>query len=243
MYNEILFFIIGLIFGSFANVCIYRLPIHQNIITPRSKCPKCKKLISWFYNIPVLSFIFLKGLSKCCNKKIGFQYPVIELLTAILFSYSAFALHIHQAILISFIIFILLIAVTIDLNKKIIFLIFTYIIFFLGLLIQFIKPELNPFNISLKNSLITAIIAPSFFLILRYIFKKIKNVEALGLGDVYLIASLTIWTGFEKFLYLLIGSSITGIIFYLIFNKRNKENFRIPFGSCIGITFIVLIFI
>lgn len=89
----------------------------------------------------------------------------------------------------------------------------------------------------------TAVIAPSFFLILRYIFKKIKNVEALGLGDVYLIASLAIWTGFEKFLYLLVGSSITGIIFYLIFNKRNKENFRIPFGSCIGITFIVLIFI
>lgn len=243
MHNEILFFIIGLIFGSFANVCIYRLPIQQNIITPRSKCPLCKKPISWFYNIPVLSFVLLRGFSSCCNKKISFQYPVIEFLTAIFFTYAAFTFEIYQAILISFVIFTLLITVTIDLNKQIIFLAFTYIIFFIGLLIQFFKPELNPFNVSLKNSLITAVIAPSFFLILRYIFKKIKNVEALGLGDVYLIASLAIWTGFEKFLYLLIGSSITGIIFYLIFNKRNKENFRIPFGSCIGITFIVLIFI
>ena len=243
MYNEILFFIIGLIFGSFANVCIYRLPIQRSIVKPRSKCTFCKKPIPWFCNIPVFSFIFLKGVSKCCNKKISFQYPVIELLTAIFFSYSAFTLQVYQASIISLIIFLLLITVTIDLNKQIIFLVFTYIIFFLGLLIQFIKPELNPFNVSLKNSLITAVIAPSFFLILRYIFKKIKNVEALGLGDVYLIASLAVWTGFEKFLYLLIGSSVTGIIFYLIFNKRNKENFRIPFGSCIGITFIVLIFI
>lgn len=243
MYNEILFFIIGLIFGSFANVCIYRLPIQRSIVKPRSKCTFCKKPIPWFYNIPVFSFIFLKGVSKCCNRKISFQYPVIELLTAIFFSYSAFTLQVYQASIISLIIFLLLITVTIDLNKQIIFLVFTYIIFFLGLLIQFLKPELNPFNVSLKNSLITAFIAPSLFLILRYIFKKIKNVEALGLGDVYLIASLAIWTGFEKFLYLLIGSSITGIVFYMIFNRRNKENFRIPFGSCIGITFIVLIFI
>ena len=243
MYNEILFFIIGLIFGSFANVCIYRLPVQKSIVKPRSKCTLCKKPIPWFHNIPVLSFIFLKGVSKCCNKKINFQYPVIELLTAILFSYSVFTFQVYQASIISLIIFLLLITITIDLNKQIIFLIFTYIIFFLGLLIQFLKPELNPFNVSLKNSLITALIAPSLFLILRYIFKKIKNVEALGLGDVYLIASLALWTGFEKFLYLLIGSSITGIVFYLIFNRKNKENFRIPFGSCIGITFIVLIFI
>ena len=243
MYNEILFFIIGLIFGSFANVCIYRLPIQRSIVKPRSKCTLCKKPIPWFYNIPVFSFIFLKGVSKCCNRKISFQYPVVELLTAILFFYSAFTFQLYQASLISLIIFILLITVTIDLNKQIIFLVFTYIIFFLGLLIQFLKPELNPFDVSLKNSLITALIAPSLFLILRYIFKKIKNVEALGLGDVYLIASLALWTGFEKFLYLLIGSSITGIVFYLIFNRRNKENFRIPFGSCIGITFIILIFI
>jgi len=243
MYNEILFFIIGLIFGSFANVCIYRLPIQKSIVKPRSKCTLCKKPIPWFHNIPVLSFIFLKGVSKCCNKKISFQYPAIELLTAIFFSYSAFTLQVYQASIISLIIFLLLITITIDLNKQIIFLVFTYIIFFLGLLIQFLKPELNPFNVSLKNSLITALIAPSLFLILRYIFKKIKNVEALGLGDVYLIASLALWTGFEKFLYLLIGSSITGIVFYLIFNRKNKENFRIPFGSCIGITFIILIFI
>ena len=85
MHNEILFFIIGLIFGSFANVCIYRLPIQKSIIKPRSKCTLCKKPIPWICNIPVLSFIFLKGVSNCCKRKISFQYPVIELLTAILF--------------------------------------------------------------------------------------------------------------------------------------------------------------
>ena len=59
MHNEILFFIIGLIFGSFANVCIYRLPIQKSIVKPRSKCTLCKKPIPWFHNIPVLSFLFI----------------------------------------------------------------------------------------------------------------------------------------------------------------------------------------
>ena len=178
----------------------------NSIITQKIKMSFVK--LDLVNNIHIIIIRFIPEGSLVVVIKNSFQYPIIEFLTAILFTYAAFTFQIYQSLLISFIIFILLITVTIDLNKQIIFLAFTYTIFFIGLLIQFFEPELNPFNVSLKNSLITAVIAPSFFLILRYIFKKIKNVEALGLGDVYLIAYLEIWTGFEKFLYLLIGSSI-----------------------------------
>ena len=243
MINELIFFGLGLIFGSFANVCIYRLPINKSVIGPRSKCINCKKLISWNFNIPVLSYLILKGISKCCKKKISIQYPVVELSTGILFMVSSVYFSLFQSILLSFIIFFIVITIAIDLNKQIIFTFFTYIIFLTGLLVQYFQPDLNPFSVTLKNSLVTTVIAASLFIGLRYIFKTIKGVEALGLGDIYLISSLAIWTGFEKFLYMLIGSSIIGIIFYLIFNTKRNKNFRIPYGSFIGVSFLILLFV
>ena len=71
---------IGLILGSFATVCIYRLPINLSIIKPRSFCTYCKKTINWFYNIPLFSYFFLKGRSNCCDKKISIIYPLTEFL-------------------------------------------------------------------------------------------------------------------------------------------------------------------
>jgi leader peptidase (prepilin peptidase)/N-methyltransferase len=82
---EILIFIIGLIFGSFYNVIGIRLPKKEAIAVSRSICRKCKHQLSWFENIPVFSFIFLKGRCRKCKKKISMMYPAMELLTAVLF--------------------------------------------------------------------------------------------------------------------------------------------------------------
>ena len=78
-------FFIGLIFGSFANVCIARLPKDKTVIFGRSNCPKCKNKISWFDNIPLISFILLKGKCRRCNKKISINYFFVELITGIFF--------------------------------------------------------------------------------------------------------------------------------------------------------------
>ena len=77
--------IFGLIFGSFLNVVIYRLPKNQSIITPRSFCPKCKKKIKWHENIPIYSWIKLKGKCSKCDNTISIKYPLTELATGILF--------------------------------------------------------------------------------------------------------------------------------------------------------------
>ena len=101
--------------------------------------------------------------------------------------------------------------------------------------------HLNPIDISIKNSIITALIGISLFYILRLFFLKFRNIEALGLGDIYLIAGFNSWLGFEKFLYLLIISSLLGIIYFIIFGRKIK-NFEIPFGSAMGLSFISLFY-
>jgi leader peptidase (prepilin peptidase)/N-methyltransferase len=80
----IFFFVLGIIFGSFANVLIYRLPLNISIISPFSYCPKCKTTIKWYYNIPIISFIILKGRCKFCREKISFIYPFVELFCGII---------------------------------------------------------------------------------------------------------------------------------------------------------------
>ncbi|MDC3371235.1 prepilin peptidase, partial [Candidatus Pelagibacter ubique] len=129
----------------------------------------------------------------------------------------------------------------IDFNEKIIFDIFNYSILISGLLISLLFNHLNPIDISIKNSIITALIGISLFYILRLFFLKFRNIEALGLGDIYLIAGFGSWLGFEKFLYLLIISSLLGIIYFIIFGRKIK-NFEIPFGSAMGLGFISLFY-
>ena len=77
--------ILGGLWGSFANVCIYRLPMDKGVVSGRSFCPKCKKLITWKDNIPIISFLFLNGKCRSCKKKISPQYLLIELITIIYF--------------------------------------------------------------------------------------------------------------------------------------------------------------
>jgi len=83
--NFIIIFILGLIVGSFSNVCIYRIPRNESIIFPASHCPKCLSKIQPFDNIPFLSFILLKGRCRHCQSKISIQYPIVELFTGLIY--------------------------------------------------------------------------------------------------------------------------------------------------------------
>ncbi|HEX9912829.1 MAG TPA: prepilin peptidase, partial [candidate division Zixibacteria bacterium] len=85
IFIGIIIFIFGLAIGSFLNVCIYRIPLRKSIIFPASHCPKCGNKIRAFDNIPVLSYLILKGKCRYCKEKISFIYPVVELLSGLLF--------------------------------------------------------------------------------------------------------------------------------------------------------------
>jgi leader peptidase (prepilin peptidase)/N-methyltransferase len=85
VYFGSIFLIIGLLIGSFLNVCIYRIPIKKSVVYGRSYCPTCKALIPWYCNVPVLSYIFLRGKCKYCKGVISIIYPIIELLNGMLY--------------------------------------------------------------------------------------------------------------------------------------------------------------
>lgn len=85
MIERIFVFILGSCVGSFLNVCIYRLPKEKSIVVPSSSCPKCKAFIKWYDNVPILSYILLRGRCRECSEKISLRYPLVELITAALF--------------------------------------------------------------------------------------------------------------------------------------------------------------
>ncbi len=85
MLEPVAAFIFGLFVGSFLNVCIYRLPKEKSIVKPRSSCPKCEAPINWYDNIPLLSYLFLRARCRICNERIALRYPIVELITGILF--------------------------------------------------------------------------------------------------------------------------------------------------------------
>ena len=238
----IFFLIFGLLVGSFANVCIQRLPRNKEIFFTRSACPHCNQQIEWFFNIPVFSYLYLAGHANCCGKKIDKQYPIIELLTGLLFLINYLMFNISQSITLSIIFFIVLLIIVIDFKERVIFDFMNYFLIISGIIVSIINPDLNPLNIKFLNAVITGLIGFGLFYALRYLFKKKRDIEALGMGDVYLIAGLGVWLGFEKFLYILSISSFLGIFYYLLYGK-NKDNFEIPYGSALGISFIFIFYL
>ena len=92
----ILYIFLGAIFGSFLNVLIHRMPLNKSIILPSSHCPKCKESIMWYNNIPIISYLLLKGKSSCCNKHITLRYPIVELLSSLLWVWSYFYLNTYH---------------------------------------------------------------------------------------------------------------------------------------------------
>jgi len=236
-------FYFGAIVGSFIYVCILRLPKGEDIVFKKSYCERCNKKIEWLFNIPLFSFLWLKGRSNCCHEKIKLDYLFVELITG-LFFFINFILfdNYHTIIIFDLLYVILLLIIIIDYKNRIIFDVFSYSLIFTGLVVNYFFSSINPFNITILDALITMMISSGLFGLLKFLYKKMKKVDGLGGGDIILIAGLSAWTGFKFFLYLLILSSISGIIYYYLLNKNRDENFEIPFGSSLGLSFIILLY-
>ena len=236
-------FYFGAIVGSFIYVCILRLPKGEDIVFKKSYCERCGKEIKWLYNIPLFSFLWLKGKSNCCQKKIKLDYLIVELVTGLLFFINFILFdNYHTIIVFDLLYVILLLIIIIDYKNRIIFDVFSYSLIFTGLVVNYFFSSINPFNITILDALITMMISSGLFGLLKFLYKKMKKVDGLGGGDIILIAGLSAWTGFKFFLYLLILSSISGIIYYYLLNKNRDENFEIPFGSSLGLSFIILLY-
>jgi len=237
--DDILIFILGLVLGSFSNVCIYRIPRNESIIFPASHCPKCNSPIKPIDNIPLLSYILLKGRCRNCKSKIAIQYPIVELLTGIIYLiiYLIYGLTIQTLIYI--ILSSALIIITfIDLNEQIV----PDIISLPGIVIGFIISFFVPY-LSYANSALGILVGGGIILIIGLAGSAIFKKEAMGGGDVKLAAMIGAFLGWRYiitslFLGFFLGA-LAGII--LILSKIKSREDTVPFGPFIVLGSIITI--
>jgi leader peptidase (prepilin peptidase) / N-methyltransferase len=225
--------IVGLIIGSFLNVCIYRIPRKESIAWPSSHCPSCRYVLKWYDLFPVVTYIALRGKCRQCRSNISIQYPLVELLTGISFVlvYLKFGL---SWLLLSKLVFIILLIVIgiIDLEHMIIP--NTIVVFgsLLGLAFTFL-----PGSPSLVLALVSGLGASLFFLLIWFF-------KGMGMGDVKLAFMLGLFLGCPNitisiFLAALLGS-VSGII--LISLKGGSRKTPVPFGLFLAIGSIITVF-
>lgn len=240
-------FVLGLVFGSFANVLIYRLPRGLSIISPPSFCPNCEKKIPFYCNIPILSYIFLFGKCKFCKSKIAIRYPLVELLVGVLFWFATYSfiptsppplIIILETIFLYIFLFFISVLIFIDLEHQILPDKLTLPGIFLGLISSFIAEWSSPIE-SLLGAALGALV-PS---ILIGIY-SLKKIEAMGWGDVKLMAMIGAFLGWKgALLTFLIGSllgTVVGGLYILLVTKDRRT--PLPFGTFLGIGAIISLF-
>ena len=237
--------ILGSLWGSFANVCIYRIPLKGGVVKGRSFCPKCKKKILWYENIPILSYFILGGKCSKCKKKISTQYLIVEAISIISFLIIYYLFGISLTTILLIILFLsFLIIFFIDLKHYIIPDVLTFPMMALGFFKSF-DPNLSPIFPNYINSLLGGIIGYGIIWLLIIFYKKIRNKEGMGLGDAKLLAVIGFWFGWISIPFVIFLSSVTALIIVTpdLLKKSKKLTSEIPFGPYIITgTFIYLLF-
>jgi len=237
-------FIFGSIWGSFCNVCIYRLPDNGNIVKNRSFCPSCKKKINWHDNIPLLSYVLLQAKCRNCKNKINFQYFLVELISAISFTaiYFIYGISITTFLLIVLSIFFIIIFF-IDLKHFIIPNELTFPLMVIGFIKSF-DPNLNQMIFpNYINSLIGGLFGYSIIWLIIFLYKKIRNKEGMGLGDAKLMAAVGFWFGWASIPFVIFISSVVALVIVIpsLVNKTKSMKAQIPFGPYIIIGCLIYV--
>jgi len=242
----IIVFIFGSIWGSFSNVCIRRIPNNTSVIKGRSHCPSCNKLIKWYDNIPLISFLILKARCRDCSTTIDVKYFIIELISALNFVLIFYLFGFSSTTILFFILSIgFLIIFFIDLKHFIIPNEITYPLMMLGFLKSF-DPNLN-LNLfpNFIDSLIGGFLGYIIIWLVIFIYKKFRNKEGMGLGDAKLVSVIGFWFGWISIPFVIFFSSAIALIKVipdLIKNKKNLSS-EIPFGPYLIVgclTFLIL---
>lgn len=229
MEKIIIIVLCGLAWGSFINVVIYRLPRGISLIRPPSSCPHCKKKIKFYDNIPLVSFILLRGKCRYCKARISFSYPLVELLTPL-----GFLLLYHQHSLSLFFFASCLFASALILLGFIDFYhqILPDEITLPGLLLVLIYSIFRP-DLSLRQALIGAVVGAGFLLLVYAVYYLLRKKEGLGMGDVTMMLMIGAFLGWRQTLFSLILASFVGALvgaFLIVFKKKDLQ-YSLPFGS------------
>ncbi|ARJ49826.1 prepilin peptidase [Candidatus Pelagibacter sp. RS40] len=225
----------GGLWGSFANVCIVRLPEDKGVVSGRSNCPKCKKQINWYDNIPIISYFILNGKCRKCKKPISFQYVVVELLSIVSFVtiYLIYGFSFTTLLLIILSLGFIIIFF-IDLKHFIIPDVITFPLMALGFIKSFI-PNLDPLFPYHVLSLIGGVFGYGIIWGIIFFYKQVKKKEGMGLGDAKLLAVIGFWFGLDAVPFIIFLSSTIALISVApdLIKKSKKMSTQIPFGPYI----------
>lgn len=226
---------LGLVLGSFTNVCIYRIPRQRSLVTPRSFCPYCQRPIRWFDNIPLISFVLLRGRCRSCRHPIGWRYPIIEALCAlcVLGMSLRYPSHLFLWGVGCFLIVTLLALSVIDLQYRIIPDSISYTLLIAGLASALANPLLGQgWGERVAMSLSGGLLGWGGLFMIAVAGTKIFRTEALGGGDIKLLAGLGTLLGWSGVIGTLLLASLSGALTGLLLLGLGKiqRKASIPFG-------------
>lgn len=234
-------FLFGAVVGSFLNVVILRLPDNtQSIVFPGSHCPQCDTALHWYENIPLVSYIILRGKCRSCRTTISAQYPVVELCMAILTValYNRFGLS-FELFFYFMLIAALLVVIFIDLHHQII----PDVISLPGIIIGFAGSFVNP-SVSWQQAGLGICFGGGLLYAIAFGYYLLTKRDGMGGGDIKLLAMIGAFLGWQSLLYVVFASSFTGSIVGIgtMIKKGRDSRTRIPFGPFLALSAISWLF-
>lgn len=230
----------GAIIGSFLNVVIYRLPLGQSLLRPPSRCRKCSYQLRWFDNIPVFSWLFLKGRCRKCGTGVSWQYPLVELITAALFVLVVWMTPLSPLMAARLILVcILIVLFGIDLEHHILPNSITLPGIAVGLLLSLIAPP------GWKDAVIGALLGAGVLYAIAAGYYFWRREEGMGMGDVKMLAMIGAFLGWKNVLVTLVLSSFSGAIIGvgMMAFERGGMKYALPFGTFLALGALVAMFV
>ncbi|MCP5052718.1 MAG: prepilin peptidase [bacterium] len=239
--EEIILIVLGLIVGSFLNVLIHRLPLEESIVKPGSHCPSCKTPIRFYDNIPVISYLLLGGKCRSCKIRVSLLYPGVEAFTAFSFwlCYARFGPDLVYVGFSALFICLLITLALIDYEHMILPLELTIGGAVVFLVYSFFNPALTPVDV-----FASAVGGALTFAAIYVFYIKVRKIEGLGQGDIWMMLLLGAFLGINKLVTSILISSLTGAlvgIFLIIFQKKNLK-LALPFGTFLSLGSYIALF-
>ena len=232
--------LLGAVVGSFLNVCIYRIPTGESIVLPASHCPTCGESIRWYDNIPVISYLILRGKCRQCDERISPLYPVIEIVTAVLAVLLFRKYGVSLDAFFSFLFTCALIVITfVDLRHQII----PDIITLPGIPL-FALAAILFMDITIKDSLLGILVGGGFLYAVALGYQLLTKREGMGGGDIKLLAMMGGFLGWQSIWFIIMAASIVGAVvgISVMVGKGKDTKYAIPFGPFLSIAAVAYIF-
>jgi len=232
--------VLGLAVGSFLNVCIYRIPLQQSLVSPPSRCPRCGRTLRWFDNVPVMSWLLLGGKCRDCRQRISPQYPIVELVTALLFV-AVVWLAPPGPVLVARLILVCLLVVLfgIDFEHQLLPNVLTLPGIVIGLLFSLVGPP------GLSSALIGVFIGAGILYAIAQAYYMVRRAEGMGMGDVKMLAMIGAFLGWQAVLVTLVLSSLAGAVvgIGLMALRRGDMKLALPFGTFLALGAVAAMFV